>query len=1090
MIRRLLIANRGEIAIRIARTATDMGIVAVTTTASDDTDSLHAIRADHLIALSASGPAAYLDIDAVLAAAHKGGCDALHPGYGFLSENAELARRCKEEGIVFVGPGAEQLALLGDKSAARALAERCGIPVPRGTAGAVSLEQACAFMAEVTKPMMVKALAGGGGRGIRRVASVDELPAAFERCASEARQAFGDDRLYLEQAIPRARHIEVQVTGDAQGNVIHLGERDCTLQRRHQKLVEIAPSPALDRDVAGTIHAAAVRIALEAGLTGLATVEFLVATRQEGNPFYFMEANPRLQVEHTVTEELYGVDLVAAQLMLAGGASLDEAGLTIARPRAGFVLQARVYAERIGKNGIPFATGGTLDAYAPPRGPGIRVDDCAYVGYSPPTAYDSLLAKVIVSSLGADVALTLARAGRALHEFVIAGTAHNVPFLRAILAHPTVGEGNFDTRFVDDHLQELLDATTTLSDPFPEPTLDFEVDLADGMIAVPSPLTGRLVEQSLALGAVVRRDDPLVVVEAMKMEHVVVAPFSARVIGLPVAPGATIQAGETVAIIEPVELDDQHASAKATEDPGRVRSDLAELLARQVSLSDEGRPAAVARRHAKGARTARENIAAICDPDTFVEYGSLVVAAQRARRSMEELIDRTPGDGLVVGFGQVNGSRFSPEFSQVLVAAFDETVLAGTMGELAREKLKHTLASAHAARRPVVLFAEGGGGRAGDTDFKLSITGWTMDVSSYYQLSRMSGLVPLIGIAHGRCFAANAGMLACCDVIIATKGSNIGVGGPTMIEGGRLGSYAPDQIGPVPVQVGSGVIDLLADDEAHAADLAKTYLSYFQGDLASWDCIDQREARALVPENRLRAYAMRRVIDVISDSGTVTELRRGFGDEIITALVRVEGRALGVIANDPTRLGGAIASDGADKACRFMKLCEAFGLPLLMLCDTPGMMVGPDAEATATVRRMGRMFVTASNLTVPLFTIVTRKAYGIGAELMAGGWFKAPCFLVSWPTGEFGGMNIEGNVRLGHAAELAAIDEPSERQARFEELVAQMHKTGRALSIATHFEIDQVIDPADSRRWIASAMIGHKPRVIGSDRTAPFVDPW
>ena len=1101
MIGKLLVANRGEIAVRIMRTAAEMGIRTVAIASEDDGQSLHTRRADSCMTVSGRGPAAYLNAEQILRIATEAGCDAIHPGYGFLSENSAFAQGCKDAGLLFVGPTPVQLNLLGDKAQARSLASRCAVPVLAGSNGALSLEDARVFMSDLGRPVMVKALSGGGGRGIRLVQSLDALDAAYERCRSEALRSFGDDRVYLEQALTDARHIEVQIVGDGKGGIVHLGERDCTLQRRHQKLIEIAPSPALTPALRGALYAAATRMAAEIGFANAGTFEFLVEAGAPAPRFYFLEANPRLQVEHTVTEELWGVDLVRTQLLIASGSRIADLQLEQLAPRRGYALQARINMERLLPDGTPVMDGGMISEFEPASGPGIRVDTYGYRGYTTSVAFDSLLAKLVVSSTTDDFAAVLAKASRALSEFRVQGVQTNIPFLRALLEHPTVRSNDLSTRFVDQHREELPTASAAeperdrldmpapaSAEAIPMPTSQI-APLLDGELAVVSPVTGCIVSVAVQAGQRVSAGQIIAIVEAMKMEHVISAQASGKVQQVMAAAGSAVDAGHRVAVIA---LDGGEAATAgaAAMDLSTIRPDLAELLQRQRGVLDAQRPEAVARRHAKGARTARENVEALCDPGSFVEYGALVVAPQRARRTLDDLIRKTPGDGVVTGFGSVNGTVFDRASAQSLVIAFDETVLAGTMGEAARDKLKHVLAVARQSHRPVILFAEGGGGRAGDTDGRIGITGWTMDVSSYFQLGQMSGLTPLIGITSGRCFAANAGMLACCDVIISTRNANIGVGGPSMIEGGRLGQFTPEQIGPMEVQYANGVVDLLVADEVEAVAVAKRYLSYFQGPLRTWETPDQRAARFVVPENRLRAYDVREAIAVIGDTGSVLELRAGFGIGMITSLIRVEGQPLGVMANNPLHLGGAIDSDAADKASRFMRLCEAFGLPILMLCDTPGMMVGPEAEKTATVRKMGRMFVTGANLTVPFFTIVLRKAYGIGAVLMAGGWFKAPRFVVSWPTGEFGGMNIEGNVKLAHAAELAAIKDPDQKKARFEQLVAQMVSTGRALSVATHYEVDDVNDPAQSRSWISSAIVTHRGRLPGSGKTVPYVDPW
>jgi acetyl-CoA carboxylase carboxyltransferase component len=470
-----------------------------------------------------------------------------------------------------------------------------------------------------------------------------------------------------------------------------------------------------------------------------------------------------------------------------------------------------------------------------------------------------------------------------------------------------------------------------------------------------------------------------------------------------------------------------------------------------------------------------------------VEYGPLVIAAQRRRRPVQELIERTPADGLVAGIGAVNGDLFDEAHARCIAMSYDYTVLAGTQGQQNHRKKDRMFELAERWRLPIVFFTEGGGGRPGDTD-GVGVAG--LDCMAFNYFGKLSGLVPLVGVVSGRCFAGNAALLGCCDVVIATKDANIGMGGPAMIEGGGLGVFRPEEVGPTDVQSPNGVIDVLVEDETEAVRVAKQYLSYFQGTRGDWSCADQRALRRAIPENRRRVYDVRSVIDTLADTGSVLELRRHFGLGMVTALARIEGRPLGIIANNPMHLSGAIDSDGADKAARFMQLCDAFDLPLLNLCDTPGIMVGPEVEKTALVRHAARMFVTGASVTVPVFTIILRKAYGLGAQAMAGGSFKAPLFTVSWPTGEFGGMGLEGAVKLGYRNELEAIDDPEKRKATFDEMVERMYQHGKAVNTASHFEIDDVIDPVDSRRWVVSALRSLPPSEPRVGKKRPSIDTW
>jgi acetyl/propionyl-CoA carboxylase alpha subunit/acetyl-CoA carboxylase carboxyltransferase component len=1097
---KLLIANRGEIAIRIARTAAELGIRTVAIFSEDDAMSLHVRRADEALPLRGAGAAAYLDIGQIIKIAKESGCDAIHPGYGFLSENADLARRAADAGLMFVGPSPGALDLFGDKTAARKLAASVGVPVIEGTSGATTLEEALAFFRTLDgAPIMIKAVSGGGGRGMRAVHRQQDVAAAYERCRSEASAAFGNDAVYVERLIAVARHIEVQVVADRKDSVIHLWERECTIQRRNQKVIEIAPSPSLTPELRSRITQAALRLARAAKYDNIGTFEFLVdAARDDGNAsFAFIEANPRLQVEHTVTEEIFGLDLVAAQLNIAAGASLAAIGLSpdrIGTPR-GYAVQLRVNMEMMDANGETRPTGGTLTAFDLPSGPGVRVDTFGYVGYRTSTAFDSLLAKVIAHSPSDNFTDAAAKASRALREFRIGGVDTNAKFLDAIVTHPDFVANRVTTHFVETHSADLVERATVSGRQL---YFDVQVDSArekvaaaavapPGTIALVAPLHGTLSDICVDIGEMVRPGQQVALIEAMKMEHLVTASQGGIVQAIAAKPGTTLAAGAPVLFMAPVEMAGEAATVEDDLDLDHIRADLLEMRERHAFGLDTNRPEAVARRRKTNQRTARENIAALVDEGSFIEYGSLAIAAQRARRTHDDLIRNTPGDGVVVGLGSVNGAQFSAERARCAVVAYDYTVLAGTQGQRNHKKQDRLFKLAAEWHIPVVLFAEGGGGRPGDTE-RLGVTG--LDVPTFTQFAGLSGLVPLIGVVSGRCFAGNAALLGCCDVIVATKDATLGMGGPAMIEGGGLGVYKPEDVGPVSFQVPNGVIDILVEDEVAAAAAARLYLSYFQGRLKEWSAPDQRLLRRAVPENRLRVYDIRHVIETLADEGSLLELRPQFGIGIVTAFIRIEGQAFGLLANNPKHLGGAIDSDAGDKAARFMQLCDAFDIPIVSLCDTPGFMVGPEAEKTALVRHVSRMFVTAASLSVPYFTVVLRKGYGLGAQAMAGGGFHAQCFTISWPTGEFGGMGFEGAVRLGFRKEMEAIADPVEREKFFKDMVAKFYETGKAINIASVLEIDQVIDPIDTRDWIIRGLRSVSNAAQRTTRKRPCIDTW
>jgi acetyl-CoA carboxylase carboxyltransferase component len=518
-----------------------------------------------------------------------------------------------------------------------------------------------------------------------------------------------------------------------------------------------------------------------------------------------------------------------------------------------------------------------------------------------------------------------------------------------------------------------------------------------------------------------------------------------------------------------------------------MRADLQEVIERHSRGLDERRPEAVARRRKTNQRTVRENIKDLCDGH-FIEYGALAVAAQRQRRTMEDLTSKTPADGVVAGIGQVNGSLFGEDKARCMIIAYDYTVLAGTQGFFGHKKKDRMLRLAHEQRLPVILFGEGGGGRPGDVDADGVVVAG-LDLATFAMFAGLSGQVPVVGIVSGRCFAGNAVLLGCCDVIIAAQNANIGMAGPVMIEGGGLGVFKPEDIGPMDVQAKNGVVDIAVADDAEAVAVAKKYLSYFQGAVSQWEAADQRLLRNMIPEQRRYVYDVRAVIKTIADKDSFLELRPKFGPEMITGLVRIEGRPFGIIANNCRHQAGAIEAEGADKAARLMQLCNAHGLPMVSLVDTPGFMVGPDIERRAQVRHICRMFVVGSHLTVPFFTVFLRRGYGLGAQAMAKGGFHEPLFAVAWPTGEFGGMGLEGAVRAGFRRELEAVKDPQEREALYEKLVGLAYERGKAINMASYLEIDAVIDPADTRRWITEGL-----KVVPAQRTERaghgFVDTW
>lgn len=1125
---KLLIANRGEIAVRIMRSAAELNIQTVAVYSEDDVQSLHTRRSDEAVALKGTGVEPYLDINQILKAAVDTGCTAIHPGYGFLSENADFADQCQQNEITFVGPRVETLKILGDKASARKLAEESGVPLLPGSMGPVTLADAELFFRslEPGRGMMIKAVAGGGGRGMRIVRELEGLEAAFDRCQSEARQAFGNDAVYVEQLMTNGRHIEIQVIGDGTGSVTHLGERECSIQRQHQKLVEFSPAPSLPSSLRENLTANAVRMASAVSYLNAGTFEFMVDENAADTDasYGFIEANARLQVEHTVTEEVTDLDLVKIQLQLARGKSLSELGLEqeqVPEPK-GYSVQVRINMEKPQLDGTVIPAGGTLSAYDIPSGRGIRTDTFGYAGYRPSPYYDSLLAKLICHSPSPSFQDCVDKTYRALCEFRIEGVETNMALLKNVLKHPDFRNNKIDTGFIENNLERLfeveqgplrklyfetepeqaigvgaqIDSTDPLAvlaygkqesadDPAFEP--DYFGIAQEGIVPVKAPMQGTIVSIDIQPGQEIREGQALLVMNAMKMEHVIQASCDGQLADLMVRKGDTVAVNQPLVTIEKQELTSETVDTNEEVDLEYIRPDLAEFLQRKEFTHDSKRPDAVEKRRKRNQRTARENIDDLCDPNTFMEYGSLAVAAQRKRRSEEDLIKNTPADGMLAGFGVVNGDHFDEKQGRCGIVAYDFTVLAGTQGTLNHRKKDRIFELAERWQIPLVLFTEGGGGRPGDTDFDI-VAG--LDCMAFHLLGRLSGLVPLVGVNSGRCFAGNAVLLGICDVVIATANSNIGMGGPAMIEGGGLGVFQPDEVGPMQHQVPNGVVDIAVKDEEEAVAKAKQYLSYFQGPINDWECVDQRHLRRAIPENRLRVYDIRSVISTLADKDSVLELRPHFGLGMVTAFIRIEGKPIGLIANNPTHLSGAIDSPAADKASRFMQLCDAFDIPILFLCDTPGFMVGPEAEKTALVRHCCRLFVNSGSLSVPYCTVVLRKSYGLGAQGMAGGSHKAPFFTFSWPTGEFGGMGLEGAVKLGFRKELEALETPEERKEMYEAMVTMAYERGKAINMAAHFEIDEVIDPADTRDVVMRAFNSVPEPPVRRGKKRPCVDTW
>lgn len=1086
---KVLVANRGEIALRLVRAASELDLKTVAIRTEDDRSGMHTMLASQIVEVPGRGPAAYLNVAEIVKAAVKSGCDAVVPGYGLLAESAELSKAVENAGLVFVGPSAETLKLFGDKIASRTLAEKQKVPVIPGIALDQGVEQLHKFFGDHGgRPVMVKARGGGGGKGMRLVRDASQLDESYERCKSEALAFFGNDELFAEVFVEKAKHVEVQAVADTQGDVMILGSRDCSVQRQQQKLIELSPCVSLDLRVAERLDACAKSLAKAASLRGLATFEFLV---ENNGSFYFLECNPRLQVEHTVTEEVYGVDLVQTQLCLSTGLSVAEA---LCGPRAshpepiGVSIELRINTEVMSDQGEARPSLGTVSHLVFPRGRGVRVDSAAHVGYRPHQAFDSLFAKLIVH--GKDFHEAVRRARGALEGFIVQGLSTNRDFLLAVLEHPSFADNSsIDTRFVEreilnliaaaksvaleDKLAPLVASTSTNVTGPKTPHLD----LGPGVVV--SPINGEVIQLQVKEGDLVGEGSRLALLNAFKMEHQVLAHKEGVVKRILVKPGDVVYENDSLIEIEmPEDAALQDALSKGVA-VGRsssidldtyTRADLEALWERVSFLQDDFRMDKIKqRRHNLGRRSARANLEAIVDPGTYVELGRFAIAHQLDRRSLDDLVQTTQGDGFICGIGRVNGDLFpdsKEEFrTQCSVCSYDYLVLAGTQGTRGHLKKDRIFELTSRWNLPMILLTEGGGGRPSDFADPGSNTAG-LNIPAFRLLPNCNNVK--IGIASGFNFAGNTALLGMCDIIIATEDANIAMGGPVMVEfAGQGKKVAPTELGPAPEHFANGVVHLIAKNEAEATELAKQCLSYFQGRTSNWECTDQRVLRTLVPENRKRAYDVRTVVRAVADTESVMEWCAGFGQGTVTSFARVEGWPVGIVANQPLHLGGALDSDSCSKTADFLLLCEKFRLPVVNLIDTPGFIVGQEFERTGLVKYTARLFKVASTMTMPYLSVVLRKSYGLGAMAMAGGGLQQHnMFAVAWPTGEFGGMGLEGAVSLTYGKRLAEIKDEKERLKKFETLVQRAHDRGSAQVLANDFAMDDIIDPKDTRFWI------------------------
>lgn len=1102
--KKILIANRGEIAGRIARAAKALGMDTVGVYAGVDALSLHTRYAGEARELPGRGDpvGAYLDMDALLEIARETGCDAVHPGYGFLSENETFARRCGEAGLTFIGPSPEVLGLFGDKVRARAFARELGVPTVPGSLEAVTdPDSAIRAAAETGYPVMLKAAAGGGGRGMRLVSAEAEMAEAFARCASEADAAFGDGTLFVEKRIERPRHIEVQILGDHAGNVIHLRERDCSIQIRHQKVLEIAPAPGLDPALLDRLLDDAVRMAARAGYQNAGTVEFLVSP--EAGEYWFIECNPRIQVEHTITEEIMGVDLMEAQFRLAAGARLADLGLAdqtqVGAPR-GYAIQARVVAQ--GAGGIA--------AYKEPTGAGVRVDGNGYGGYQPPPQFDPLLAKVIGSA--SSYTSALARTRQALQEFHVAGLPTNIGQLDGILGHAEVQAGDARTSLIEEVAElarpprnptkgaalALLEqqalgvgnaAHAGAAVPMDLPSLALE----EGQRGVEAPMAGTVVSIGAKVGDVVAPGDTLIVVSAMKMESVITAPCAGTVAGLlSLAEGDSVGAGQIVAAILPDAEGEAGPVSYGENSWAPTLEEVATLKAlAEARLAPGSDDPGVVRQRDRGKLTCRERIDLLLDEGSFREVGS--IAGFASYDEAGGIAAFTPANS-VGGWGSIEGRT-------VVVCADDFTSRGGHADGAIGAKSGHLDRLAIEMRIPSVRLLDGssGGGsvaamvpeqkKAGESSAKESsgaikagrprVAGGGGSFlpghlgSSMY--AEQLATVPVVNLLLGSVVGIGAAKAVLGHFSVMVRDiAQLFVAGPPVVSHAMGYDISKEDLGGWHIHCRNGSVDNLAETEAEAAAMARRFLSYLPASVYEAppvlppdpsDPADRREEElfTLIPRKRTTTFDIRKGIRLMADRGSFFEIGPYWGTDQVVGFARFNGYPVGVIASDSQHAnGGALTADGCDKLTRHLDLCDLFHLPVLNLIDNPGFAVGLEHELAGTIRKGGEWMVAFAQAKIPVFSVLMRRSFGVAGNNYATPRSR-PSMRVVWPAADVGGIPPEGGIEAAYKRQLAEAEDPV---ALREELMARIESARGPVGPLNRFQMEEMIDPRDTRRYV------------------------
>jgi len=1064
-IKNLLIANRGEIAIRIIRAAADIGITSVAVCSEDDIQSLHTKLADRLVVLPGKGVTAYLNAESILEAAKAEGCDAIHPGYGFLSENVEFARLCAERRIVFVGPSTESLSLFGSKTQSRDLARQCGVPLLPGTNGPTTLEEAIAFFNDVGPgaAVMIKALAGGGGRGIRTVYDIAEMEEAYNRCRSEAMAAFGNGDVFVEKKVFCPRHIEIQIIGDGR-HVSHLGERECSIQRHNQKLIEVAPSPSLPSGLRDKLTQAALKMARRVNYLSLGTFEFLVDSSEvnQESSYAFMEVNPRLQVEHTITEEVTGVDLVKAQLEIAAGKTLVDLDLTEDINPKGHAIQLRINLETMEETGSVIAESGMLSAYEIPSGNGIRVDGYGYSGYCTNPAFDSLIAKLIVHSFSSSYEDAVHKAYRALSEFKIQGVKTNIPLLQNLLSRSDVISNNIHTCFIDEHRQELTVTgenhlkryfetaenkalTKSIKNKHPE---------LPGTISVVTRMNGTIVEVVAREGGAVRKGQKLAVMESMKMEHIIVADCSGYISAIYIATGDVVEKGGVLFAIR---------EAKVVDNVERVaqelswQSEIDNLMHKVEKAKQMGGPEKVANQHAKGRMTVRERLNSILDQDSFREIGTL---AGKAFYSDDGKLETFLPSSIVMGYGQIGGRT-------VCALGNDFTVKGGSSDENAANKAEFMMRMAKERRTPLICLYDGAGGSVGEGGDHSIVPvnfGWAA-------LTELMSIVPVVAANMGTSAGWIAVQVAFSHFNIMTKNSELFVAGPPLVKRALDIDITKQQLGNYKVHVyQSGVVDNVAQDENDAFEQIKKFLSYLPPNvwhqpprMETDDDPNRREEEllSLVPHDPRKAFDIRKLINLIVDKDSLFEYARYYGESVVTAFARLNGYPVAIISNDSEWLGGAQDVPGAEKMLKFIDLADTFHLPIVCLMDVPGYFIGPDSEKTGPERKAVRLHAAMHQATTPWVTILIRRVFGVAGA--GHGQYNRLNLRYSWPSARWGSLPIAGGALAAFRAEIETAADPEAKRLEIEKRLADLESPVRTAHYFGLMGVEEVIDPRDTR---------------------------